>query len=103
MKLIKTLKILLGIQLLVYVWALQIFYSSSHDGVDSFAGIEAIPLLGFFGLLGIVNLILIIVYFVKLANKKLPLDMTVIIFALINIVLFLTYNLLAAWALSGPD
>lgn len=86
----------------MFGWAIQIMYSASHDGVDSFAGLGALLPLGIFCLLGLIDLILIIVYVVKLSSKKLSLDMLVFILAFINIVLVISYNSLADWALSGP-
>lgn len=103
MKLTKTLKILLAIQLLMFGWAFQIIYFSFHDGVDSFAGLGALLPLGTFALLGVVNLVLIIIYCIQLFNKKLPLDIPVFVLAFLNILLIVFYDFIVGWAIWGLE
>jgi hypothetical protein len=102
MKLTVILKSLLILQITLYVWALQLLYSSSHDGVDSAAGIAALLPFGLFWLVGIVSLILICFYTYRVLSRKLALDFVVPVLATIVIVLILAYQPLVDWALTGP-
>lgn len=102
MRIVYSLRTLLTLQVIVFGWAIQILYSSSHDGVSDFSGLAAILPLGIFLLLGIVSLVLLIIYFVKLKKSGLTKDILVIILAIVNTILVLSYNSISSWAQSGP-
>lgn len=103
MKLIKILKVFLIVQILMYAWGIQIIYSSTHDGVDSLAGLGALLPLGIFVLLSAIDFVLFIIYLVKVYKNKLPKDIILLLLVATNILLALSYNFFLDWALSGPN
>lgn len=102
MKLRLSLRILLGIQSLMYALAILIMYVSSHDDVDDFFGLNALIPLGIFGLLGLINLVLFVAYLIRLARKKVPVDKIMLSLVFLNILFVLVYEYANSWALSGP-
>lgn len=102
MKLIIALRILPVIQIALYVVSMLIIYSSSHDGVDSFAGLNALLPLASFVLVGIVTIILWIIYIVKLRHKKSNIDKVALILVIVVICLAALYAPIVRWALDGP-
>lgn len=98
MKLIKALKIILTAQVLMYLWGIQIIYSTAHDSVDNMYGMAALGPLSVFVLLGVVNIILLVIYFVRLGTKKNVLNKTVIILMAINVLFTLFYSQISDWA-----
>jgi hypothetical protein len=103
MNIVKTLRVLLSIQILMFGFAVYIMYASSHDSTDDFGGLAAFLPLGIFGLLGFVSFVLLIVHIVKVANKKVSLDVVSLILVVLNVILVVLYDPLTDWALSGPS
>lgn len=95
------LRLSLGIQILLYAWAMAILYSSSHDGASNFNGLYALIPFGLFGILCITNLVLLCIYIPKMLRQKRSIDPTVIVFTLISILLICLYHVVASWALNG--
>ena len=93
MNLIITLKALLITQILMFGWAMQILYSA--DGLD---GLVALVPLGIFVLLGLIDIVLFVIYLVKLSYKKLSLDILVLILVAINILLVIFFKSIFIWA-----
>lgn len=103
MKLIKALRVMLTIQLSAAVLAMLITFITSHDGSHNFYGLLALLPMGVFVLLGVINLILLAVYFVKLANKALPADKRVFTLAIINLSLVLLDDLFISLLTLGGE
>jgi hypothetical protein len=101
MNLTKTLKISLIFQIAMYILALVILYSSSHDGIDSYSGAFALVPLNVFSFLCLVNLILYVIYRVKVSDKKITKDKHITVLVVIVLLAILLYGFLSQWALSG--
>jgi hypothetical protein len=101
MQLTKVLRVSFVVQIVFYAWAMEIIYRSSHDGVDSFAGLRALYPLGLFVILGIANFVMLFMVLAKSHREKVRYDPWVLMLALVVIALILAYDWIVAWALSG--
>lgn len=100
MKLIKTLRTLLIIQILAYAWTIYLVYDTESNPVigDNF-GSEmgyVVPLL-IFMLLGVVNIILLIVYLVLVARRKINPEIFILGLAVIAVCLAVLYRPIDNW------
>jgi uncharacterized membrane protein len=102
MKLAITIRWLSGIQIFLYVMAMQTIYASSQDGIDSMDDLEAIFPLALFALLGVASAVVWIVYIVRSWRRKRPMDITSIILTIVVISLAFFYSPIVQWALDGP-
>lgn len=102
MKLTRTLQILLGLQLVMYMLAVQIAYSASHDDMHDMSGLGVLFPLAIFLLLGVINSVIFIAYIVRYVIKGFSFDIAVAILVFINIVAVALYNTIFNWAASGP-
>jgi hypothetical protein len=85
MKLIKSLKFLLVAQLVMYGLFMAILYATKNSG--NFSGLLAIYPEMAFGVLSIVNLVLILIYVMQVARNKVRFDRFIPITVLVIIVL----------------
>jgi hypothetical protein len=102
MKLIKILRVLLTTQIILYFLAIGILYSSSHDGIDSFAGLGALLPLGLFFVLGIFSFILVIIHFLRSERTHRQLDRGVLILSVAVVLLILSYPFILRLVTFGP-
>ena len=81
----------LSAQIISYIVAINVIYNTKDN--DDFSGIGAfIPLL-IFALLGLINIILTITYFLKKRRVQLK-DLPVVLLFLANLILFFSYNMI---------
>lgn len=75
----------------MYTWAMFIVYTTSHDEVYGLDGLIALLPLGVFCLLGIVNIVLALLYIIKIKSQKMAPSVLIFSLACINIILFVEY------------
>src|ERR1700677_3947638 len=90
MKFTKVLKALLVTQLVMYILFMLILYLTNN--ADSYSGLLALYPGAIFIILGLVNIILVVIYLVKLARKRLILDRQIPALVVLLIVLTLLYT-----------
>ena len=89
-------------QIFIYALALVYAYISSFDTTVSLRGIGTVIPLGFFILIGIINAILLVRYFVKF-NEKNKIDKTLIALVIVVVLLAFLLQPLFAWAFDLSD
>lgn len=103
-KLTKTLNILLTIQILLYTWAMYIVYSTSRDGIDDLAGLGALVPMAVFVVIGVVNIVLLLIYVIKVKDTKgQKFSVPTLVLTSIIVLLAIFYNVIVELAGSGPD
>lgn len=79
----------LSTQIISYIVAINVVYNTNDN--DDFSGIGVLIPLLIFALLGLINIILTITYFLKNRGIQ-PKDLPIVLLFLTNFTLFISYN-----------
>lgn len=81
----------LSAQIISYIVAINIIYNTKNN--SDFSGIGALIPLLIFAFLGLINIILTIIYFLKEREVQ-PKDLPLVLLFLTNLILFASYNMI---------
>ncbi len=81
----------LSAQIISYILAINII--NNTKGASDFSGIGALIPISIFALLGLINIILTIIYFLKGRRVRVK-DLPLVLLFLANLILFFSYNMI---------